>query len=173
MFDWLRNRFRRKSNEPVKPNTEPAKVDTIAYEAVVQRSILRIEWFVKHWPEQKLHDVYAFCQDGRMDFYNPCRCLLGVFGSKTLHECCILDGTPDHYLVLWSIPGMAEIERAYQILGLDTVGGFSQKLRDKRLLDILAIEMPRRARIEWSADLNQEIPARAPRLGEGKPIGAL
>jgi len=119
---------------------------------LIQDSILRIAAFVKEWPDQKLYDVYAFCQDGRMDFQHCCKCLLAVFGSDVLHDKCLdldRDGIPNHYRAIKRIPQMAEIEKAYQIIGFKALPTHrypeDQKLRDRRLLEILGTEIARRA----------------------------
>jgi hypothetical protein len=41
---------------------------------------------LRAWDEQKLYDVLAFNQDGRMKFMDPCACYLGVLSSKTVHD---------------------------------------------------------------------------------------
>jgi len=113
-----------------------------------------IQDFVSKFSDQKLHDVFAFCQDGRMEFSSYCECLLGVFSSDVLHnadpitglcpqECSLIVGCgPDHYLRIKQLPGMRDVETAYL-----TLGGFndSQEVRDQRLLGILCEEIARRA----------------------------
>jgi hypothetical protein len=129
---WLKGLFR--------PSAVFEKPDLLA------DSILRIRLFVKQWPDQKLHDVYAFCSDGRMNYYDTCTCLLAVFGAEALHDAC----DQDHYNPIARIRAMQEVEDAYCRLGVvgtppDASAEEVQQIRDAHLLDILGVEMARRA----------------------------
>lgn len=139
MRDWFRNLFHRK------PAIKPAEVKP----DLIEDSIARIAAFLKQWLEQKLYDVYAFCSDGMMEICNPCCCLLGVFGSSTLHVCCADRnefGIPFHYLSIQAIPEMKQIETAYLFLGFQALDTAERhEVRDRRLLEILGAEMARRA----------------------------
>lgn len=42
--------------------------------------------FVRQWDDQKLAEVLAFAEDGKMDFADTCCCLIGVASSANLHE---------------------------------------------------------------------------------------
>lgn len=39
----------------------------------------------EHWTDEKLAQVFAFNEDGKMDFLDPCACILGVHSSAILH----------------------------------------------------------------------------------------
>lgn len=45
-----------------------------------------IEALVATWTDQKLAEVLAFNQDGKMDANRTCCCLIGVHTSDNLHE---------------------------------------------------------------------------------------
>jgi hypothetical protein len=151
MPNWL-NKLFRATPQWEEPAPSPLSSATI-----------RIAAFVETRTDQKLHDVYAFCEDGRMEFDSFCRCLLGVFGSETPHEWCSARdgrGIPYHYSAIKRLPGMAEIELAYCQLGFNETdeldewefeveGGFpisgpEEQLRNLRLLGILGAEITRR-----------------------------
>lgn len=42
----------------------------------------------ENWSDQKVAEVLAFNEDGKMSFCNPCACILGVSSSNQLHELC-------------------------------------------------------------------------------------
>ena len=42
--------------------------------------------FVSTWSDQKIAEVFAFNQDGKMDARSGCNCLLGVASSVFLHN---------------------------------------------------------------------------------------
>lgn len=129
MFHWIR-RLLFGASQP----------DTCPYSAEET-----IATFLKTWSDQKLADVYAFCEDGKMYFYKPCICLLGVASSQVLHtERCEVP----HYSRLRAQPGMPDVEMAYRDLSKGARGpgrgGSAQKMRDRRLLKLLSAEMDRR-----------------------------
>jgi hypothetical protein len=117
-----------------------------------------IRAFVReNWSDQKLAEVYAFNADGKMNFHNPCSCLIGVTDSDTLHEdCgwqmqvqilstgCVLNKlNSDHHYVLCQgrlVTKAWFAEQAYRDLG-------GPALAQKRLSAILRAEMKRRERV--------------------------
>ncbi len=124
----------------------------------LERCIELLKAWLKEWPDQKLYDVYAFAQDGKMNYHDGCSCILGVYSSKVLHQSsdftergtCIEQS--DHYGMLKSQPGMARIEFAYRMLGgLEDL----QLERDARLLEILGAEMARRAMAGYNAVIHE------------------
>jgi hypothetical protein len=55
-----------------------------------------IETLIAGWSDQKLAEVLAFNEDGKMRYMSGCSCIIGVSGSDVLHEQCRLT-TPDHH----------------------------------------------------------------------------
>lgn len=112
--------------------------------------------FVGTWPTQKLHDVYAFCEDGHMHFMDACSCILGAYSSRILHTGSVFRQDHDmpcfegqHYEQTRALPGMIRVEFAYRSLGAKQD---SQKVRDSRFLQILKAEMlSRGVRMEYEA----------------------
>jgi hypothetical protein len=111
---------------------------------VIAAATETVNSFIHSWSEQKLCDVLAFCEDGRMDFDKLCCCLLGVASSQVLHIECNQDVTSQnhHYMVLRrENPEAIAAEEAYYLLGgpLD-----DQQSRDAHLCKILRAELARR-----------------------------
>src|SRR5580704_7531548 len=52
--------------------------------------------YISDWTEEKLCQVLAFCQDGKMQFCDSCSCLLGVASSDVLHTSADKHGLPGH-----------------------------------------------------------------------------
>src|ERR1700734_1934134 len=127
MLAWFRNLIGSSRTTNVPKRTD----------GYLDRSIACIASFVKTWPDQKLFDVFAFCQDGKMNYGHYCKCLLGVFGSRFLHDECnpsvVPPHPPAHYIEIKLQWGMFEVERAYELLGFDEQGGEvqnEQRVRD-------------------------------------------
>lgn len=118
------------------------------------------EWVRAHFSDEKLASVAAFNADGKMDFRNPCSCLMGVTYSDYLHvgHNCHLE----HYqlarqqdwlqngcfAVFLSSSGMGKAEKAYLFLGFsatfnDCFG--DEEVRRRRFSVLLRAEMRRRA----------------------------
>lgn len=51
----------------------------------------------ERWDDQKRAEVLAFAEDGKMDRWNTCCCLIGVSSSENLHTNCEYLGEKDHY----------------------------------------------------------------------------
>lgn len=84
-------------------------------EAVGHRNAIR--GLLAKWSEQKLFDVLAFCEDGKMVFDNPCSCLRGVATSGILHTS---GESPAHILGHYHDCGDPQVlaaETAYRNLG--------------------------------------------------------
>ena len=111
----------------------------------IQKATARLAQFVK-LPGQKLHDIFAFCEDGKMDYWDHCCCLIAVCSSPVLHQRCDDPACCVRYGKMLNQPGMLAVEGAYSELGDDYAAGVidSQDLRDRRLLKILRAEMTRR-----------------------------
>jgi hypothetical protein len=112
-------------------------------------------WISERFSDERLAQVYAFNQDGKMRFQSACDCLLGVTGSSTLHEPenCPDDDWPAHYFRIRYNGGQfaLDCEQAYNILGwLNTrrfgIADCSDELRKRRLSAILRAQMRIRAR---------------------------
>src|ERR1043166_6181411 len=112
-------------------------------------------WISERFSDERLAQVYAFNQDGKMRFQSACDCLLGVTGSPTLHEpeSCRDDDWPAHYFRIRYNGGQfaLDCEQAYNILGwLNTrrfgIADCSDELRKRRLSAILRAQMRIRAR---------------------------
>lgn len=107
-----------------------------------------IRAFIATWTDQKLHDVYAFNQDGRMMYTFTCCCLLGVATSEILHS-----GACTNFRVHYSNVDELRLNRlgnaaegAYLALG---DGGANAEerdyLRQVRLSPMLRAEIRRRS----------------------------
>ncbi len=100
----------------------------------------------QHWDDQRLASVYAFNRDGKMTYYDPCGCLIGVSLSDVLHEEDEDFQCGDHYLRAQHLAGAVEAEMAY--CGLASFGE-----RHTLLSPILRAEIKRRDRVrrdlEW------------------------
>ena len=76
--------------------------------------------WIKRFDDQRLAEVYAFNEDGKMAFRNSCSCLLGVTLADKLHTStveCTYGPQPTHYHDARKIPGAVEVEWAYRNLG--------------------------------------------------------
>lgn len=136
--------------------------DKMNFQAELRNSkrIVR-EWVRANFSDQKLANVVAFNADGKMNFRNPCGCLMGVTYSEPLHAgygC-----NRQHYWVarrqdlaqtrrfaaLFPTFRIGKAEKAYYFLGLspafnDCFG--DDRLRQRRFSALLRAEMRRR---EW------------------------
>src|ERR1043166_4483094 len=78
-------------------------------------------WISERFSDERLAQVYAFNQDGKMRFQSACDCLLGVTGSSSPHaaEDCPDDDGPAHYFRIRYNGGQYALcgEQAYNILG--------------------------------------------------------
>lgn len=97
---------------------------------------------------EKICSILAFAEDSRMDYWNPCCCLIGVGSAGVLHNCrpanCPEAG---HYMKHY----ISDVERAYYWIGvpqgdIDVIGERreSQLDRDWELIAILRAELERR-----------------------------
>lgn len=61
---------------------------------MTQRTASRIvKSYISGWSDQKLAEVLAFAEDGKMDYHNECCCLLGVASSDNLHQSATVCGS--------------------------------------------------------------------------------
>src|ERR1041385_7567355 len=85
-------------------------------------------WISERFSDERLAQVYAFNQDGKMRFQSACDCLLGVTGSSILHEPenCPDDDWPAHYFRIRYNGGQfaLDCEQAYNIIGWGGRRGF-------------------------------------------------
>lgn len=108
-----------------------------------------IERLIAGWNDQKLAEVFAFNQDGKMEFYSPCGCLTGVHSTAVgaLHTIYCYR---DHYRnARWIDPGcdvVRDAELEYLKLGLDRTPVLrnDEAMRRRGLDAILRAEMERR-----------------------------
>lgn len=115
--------------------------------------------YVSAWTDQKLAEVAAFCEDGKMHFYNPCCCLIGVSSSINLHRDFRTCGGIHYTKLRVGNPEANCVENAYQILGKETDGhgGYGQPTRDQRFLAILREVMGERTSATARAEVEKEI----------------
>ena|ERR1041385_1253049 len=100
--------------------------------------------------DERLAEVYAFNQDGKMRFLDPCSCLLGVTSSGQLHQD---DNTCSHlhYLRMRDLDNDGQaVENAYNALGYVSLPENDRRPSDEwrriRLSAILRAQMRIRAR---------------------------
>ena len=79
-----------------------------------------VRHFVSGWTTQKLCEVLAFAEDGKMDAMNVCQCLLGVASSDQLHESKDCP-KPHHFVRYGDDYNARNTELAYY--SLDEAGG--------------------------------------------------
>lgn len=48
-------------------------------------NVAAIKAYTTAWSDQKIAEVYAFAQDGKLGYTNPCCCIIGVGSSGNLH----------------------------------------------------------------------------------------
>lgn len=141
MLQYFRNLFSR---------PQEAGPIVVPESRAITAHIIAITRFIRRFPDQKLFDVLAFCQDGRMDYCMHCRCLLGVFSSPVLHTACnrsVLDPRHHYHLFRQDIEAK-KAEAAYRDLGeCDGRESFDgQWRRDVYLQEILRVELRDRAK---------------------------
>jgi len=74
--------------------------------------------FVSKWTTQKLCEVLAFAEDGKMCFGLSCQCLAGVsFDKFPLHLRKDCPNFAEHLQYLRDLQKVSEAEYAYNILG--------------------------------------------------------
>jgi hypothetical protein len=105
--------------------------------SVIEWSTTTVKRFVAfEWTDQKLAEVLAFAEDGKMGFWRPCNCLIGVHGSANLHRSC----QDAHYARSKRInPRLQTVETAYRCLGLKTDSSWIARnsIRQRRFIAIL------------------------------------
>lgn len=110
-----------------------------------------VKQYVAGWTDQKLAEVMAFCEDGRMNYDNTCCCLIGVSSADNLHRANIAKpytGEPacmdGHYFRLkfgTKHTAQSWAETAYLFLGgVENL----QSTRDRHFLEILHTIMEER-----------------------------
>jgi hypothetical protein len=109
------------------------------------KQLIRL-WISERFSDERLAEVYAFNQDGRMRYCSPCCCLRGVTEAERLHD---FDEACDrqHYIRLNTAEGV-EAELAYNVLGNVAAHrpNFGDGLRQRRLSAILRAQMRIRSR---------------------------
>ena len=94
--------------------------------------------YIKPWSTDKICQVIAFCEDGKMDAFHTCSCLIGVDSSSVLHESEDECAEGPHYrLRRWYYEPAVEAEFAYIKFG-------DQRTRDRELIAILRDELAAR-----------------------------
>ena len=99
--------------------------------------------YLRTWTTQKLCEVLAFAEDGKMNYLTPCCCLIGVASSETLHQ---QPCKQEHYGAESSrviarfgaaeISGnLSQVDYAYCCLNLGPSGG--QSARDAELIALI------------------------------------
>jgi hypothetical protein len=119
-------------------------------------------WISERFSDERLAEVYAFNQDGKMMYESPCCCLLGVTGAENLHEAGSGCDKRHYIRIRETVPiGMAT-ELAYNFLGNIAPHWmqFGDPLRRRRLSAILRAQMRIRAQ-ERRARQRQPEPALA------------
>jgi hypothetical protein len=124
------------------------------------------EWVRAKFSDQKLASVVAFNEDGRMNFRNPCGCLMGVTHSDRLHEGDNCDRA--HYWLarrqdlsqtrpfaaLFPSSRVGKAEKAYMFLGFSatcTSCFGDDNVRRRRFSALLRAEMRNRERLRVPA----------------------
>ena len=124
------------------------------------------DWVRAKFSDQKLASVTAFNADAKMNFRNPCGCLMGVTHSERLHEGH--DCNREHYwqarrqdlaqtrrfAALFPAHRLGKAEKAYHFLGysptLSSCFG-DDAIRRRRFGALLRAEMRRRDRLNVPA----------------------
>jgi hypothetical protein len=116
------------------------------------KQIIR-EYIRQHFSDEKLAQVYAWNQDGKMLATDPCGCLLGVTSSAQIHNWS-KEGCPNskHYFEAKAIPGAVEAEQAFFRLS----HGHSNSRRQPVMSAILRAEMKRRDAIRTRQEVATE-----------------
>jgi hypothetical protein len=77
------------------------------------RKIIK-DFISERWSDEKVVQVFAFNEDGKMHFINSCSCLTGVHSSEVLHTHCL---SPYHRRNHWELarrdPQVVMAESAY------------------------------------------------------------
>ncbi len=142
-----------------------------------------IRAWVAKWEDWRLAAALAFCQDGGMDYFSPCQCLLGITGATAMHK--NEDGLPcggRHYTQARMLRGAASAEDAYSDLGIiglprqkrqtpNEYDAACQALRDRRFIAIVKGQMWLRERSRSSEPtperLGLDVGKAVVRSGEG------
>jgi hypothetical protein len=108
-----------------------------------------VKEFVSGWSTQKLCEVLAFAEDGKMNAYQSCQCLEGVASAEVLHEQHRCPSTDEHWK--WHEKRGSDClticEYAYFSLGDETAFG-DQKERDREMTEILRQVIAERESLE-------------------------
>ncbi len=117
------------------------------------------QWIRARFSDQKLAGVAAFNADGKMNFRNPCGCLMGVTYSETLHADAACNrhhywlarqldlSQTRRFTALFPTSRVDRTEKAYNFLGFSPQFGDcfgDDNLRRRRFAAILRAEMRRR-----------------------------
>ncbi|HMF77382.1 MAG TPA: hypothetical protein VK604_17120 [Bryobacteraceae bacterium] len=120
------------------------------------------EWVRANFCDQKLASVVAFNADAKMNFRNPCGCLMGVTYSDRLHDGH--DCNREHYwrarrqdlaqtrrfAALFPAYRVGKAEKAYNFLGFSATFNScfgDDQLRRRRFSALLRAEVRRRAQL--------------------------
>lgn len=115
--------------------------------------------YIRDWTDEKLAQVLAFASDEKMDYYHPCRCLIGVGTSKIPHSGECEEG---HYERGFSEHPQGKewvglVEWSYKSLGFPYgCKSFDQYLRDRRFIATLKAEIRLRDRRKKAAQPVEE-----------------
>jgi hypothetical protein len=108
----------------------------------VLRSFIR-----EHYTDQKLTEVLAHAQDGKLAYLSCC-CFIGVVTATHALKGEEKHMNADHYLAARELHGSVQAEFAYAHLGQGADSYEEQDpLRRKRLIPLLRAEMKRREKL--------------------------
>lgn len=110
--------------------------------------------FIQTWTTERLCMVLAFAEDGKMNYLQPCCCLMGCATARVLHVDDVIScPEPGHYAMAQRearrITGyggpFSLAEAGYLYFGLySTEGEAAQEARDRELIAILRQELGER-----------------------------
>lgn len=112
--------------------------------------------YIRTWSTQRVAEVYAFNQDGKMSFVDTCGCIRGVAGSVVLHNQYQCGTSSKHYFAENGEIAYAA-ERGYLELSYGACDLLNPGLARVRLSVILRAELRLRARAESQKAVEQEV----------------
>jgi hypothetical protein len=107
--------------------------------------------------DEKLAEMLAWAQDGKMDYWNPCACFVGSIGPYRVHEEC--DDGGHHYCM--TLDKHRGSSYAYAQLGLIGILPAIEeaKLRQRRVVPILKAQIRLRSRARKNISFFLQEPA--------------
>jgi hypothetical protein len=89
----------------------------------------------ERWDDQKIAEVLAFAEDGKMGVFLPCCCIVGVHTSKNLHQNC---GDNHYFNGRLEDPTLGAVELAYMSLCIHKEWEWKSSGFPKLLREIIA-----------------------------------